>query len=461
MTDAALDLTGRVAARPPAALEPREPLEPTVDPGERAEQISLFTRVLRGLGAVLVVAAASTFMLQHWSEGDNVVRYLTLLGMTLGLAGAGIFCGIGVKENRSARTLLGLVLTLVPVHFTVVGALLRSQFSIDGIFNPDAPWAAASPDAAVMLAGLGLAVVAALSMLAMLVMVRPHARRLTLALLAMHTPLLLPVRDPMLIAWLVAAMVALTAVVERRLAGLGYAMRTPEGRFVRALMAVPVVLVAGRTALWYDPGLFFLGMGTMSAGLGLYWLSAQVFQDEERVQGLQALFGVTSVLGMLLVAAETVHVLAVPAEVAALFFALPAAAMLLAMSVTCVGSGTAYRSLATIVAVGTSLGNLLVHWHMGALSFAGVACLMVGLASLGAGILYRKRLPTLLGAAGTAAGFVQVVVAAVEFEHLAHWGSLTAIGVALIFIAALFERHAAKLMAMARAMHAEQAGWEL
>ena len=32
-----------------------------------------------------------------------------------------------------------------------------------------------------MLAGLGLAVVAALSLLAMLVMVRPHARRLTLA----------------------------------------------------------------------------------------------------------------------------------------------------------------------------------------------------------------------------------------------------------------------------------------
>ena len=163
---------------------------------------------------------------------------------------------------------------------------------------------------------------------------------------------------------------------------------------------------------------------------------------------------------MLLVAAETVHALSVPAEVAALVFALPAAAMLLAMALTCVGSGAAYRSLATIVAVGTSLGNLLVHWHTGPLSFAGLACLMVGLASLGGGILYRKRLPTMLGIAGSLAGFAQVIVAAIEFEHLAHWGSLTAIGVALIFVAALFERHAAKLMAMARAMHAEQAGWE-
>ena len=99
MTEAALDLGARSVAR-----EAHEPPEPAADPGDRAERISVFTRVLRGLGAVLVVAAGSTFMLQHWSDGDNAVRYLTLLGMSLGLAGAGIFCGIGVKENRSART---------------------------------------------------------------------------------------------------------------------------------------------------------------------------------------------------------------------------------------------------------------------------------------------------------------------------------------------------------------------
>jgi hypothetical protein len=248
---------------------------------------------------------------------------------------------------------------------------------------------------------------------------------------------------------------------EQRLAGLGYAIRTPEGRFVRALMAVPVVLAAGRTALWYDPGVFFLGMGTMSAGLGLYWLSAQVFEDEGRVQGFQSLFGLTALLGLLLVAAETVTAWTISAQAAPLVFALPAAGLLLGMSVTCAGPGTAYRTLATLVAVGTSLANALVHWDVGAMSGPGLACLLVGLVSLGGGIYFHKRMPTLLGAGGALVGFSQVLVAAIAFEQLAHWGALAGIGVALIFVAAVFERHAATLVAMARTMHAEQASWEL
>ena len=462
MTEATLELTMRAAGPDTGLTTGRTPEPPAADgAGSKAERLSTFTRVLRGLGAILVVAAASTFMLQRWTEGDNVVRYLTLLALTGGLAGAGIFCGLGVKENRGARTLLGLVLAMVPVHFTVIGALLRSQFSLDGVVNASAPWAAGSPAVAAILAGAGLVSIAGLGLVAMSVMVRPHAARLTAILLAAHAPILLPIRDPMLTAWLVAAMVGLTIVLERRLAGLGYAMRTPEGRFVRALMAVPVVLIAGRAAFWYDPGVFFLGMSTLSASLGLYWLTPQVLREEGQVQGLQSVFGLAAVLGLLLVAAETVNRWSIPAEIAPLVFALPAAGLLLMLSVTCAGPGTAYRALATLVAAGVSGANLAVHWDTGSLSVAGISCLVVGLGSLGGGIYYRKRLPTLLGIAATAGGFAQLLAAAIEVEHLAHWGSLAGIGVALIFVAAAFERHAARLLGLARALHAEQASWEL
>ena len=44
--------------------------------------------MLRAIGAVLVVAATSTFMLQQWTDGNDIVRYLTLLALTATLTGA-------------------------------------------------------------------------------------------------------------------------------------------------------------------------------------------------------------------------------------------------------------------------------------------------------------------------------------------------------------------------------------
>ncbi len=89
------------------------------------------TRILRGVGAVVLMASASTFLLQSWSSGTDIQRYCTLLGLTAVLSLTGFFCSLGIRENKAARTLLSLTLALIPIHTAILGGFLYSRFALD------------------------------------------------------------------------------------------------------------------------------------------------------------------------------------------------------------------------------------------------------------------------------------------------------------------------------------------
>ena len=101
--------------------------------GARSFDLDALTRALRIAGAALVVASASTFMLQHWGAGNDLIRYAMLVGQALLLAAAAYFVGLTLREGRSARTFLALVLATIPVSFAVLGGLVYSQFHVEGM----------------------------------------------------------------------------------------------------------------------------------------------------------------------------------------------------------------------------------------------------------------------------------------------------------------------------------------
>src|SRR3954463_12290302 len=107
---------------------PRTILDQPTAPGVTGFDPDAFTRALRIAGAALVVAAASTFMLQNWQVGNDLTRYAMLVGQSLLLAAAAYFVGLTVREGRSARTFLALVLSTIPVSFAVLGGLVYSRF---------------------------------------------------------------------------------------------------------------------------------------------------------------------------------------------------------------------------------------------------------------------------------------------------------------------------------------------
>ena len=58
------------------------------------------SEVLRLLGAAIIVASMSVFLLQGWNEGNDIRRYLLLLSQTGLLAAAGFaFMAMGVMTS--------------------------------------------------------------------------------------------------------------------------------------------------------------------------------------------------------------------------------------------------------------------------------------------------------------------------------------------------------------------------
>lgn len=425
-----------------------------------ARRLSTISTVLRLFGAVLVVAAGATFLLQQWGEGSDFTRYLMLLALTAALGASGFICGLGVHESRGARTLLGLVLAFIPVHFAVLGGLLHSQFPWDAAFSPNAPWNAGSPASALMLTAIGIGTLVPLGWVAMMVMARRHATRLMLAMFAANAPVLIPVRDPALVAWVVAGMFALVVLLEWRIASLGYAMRTGEGRFIRALIVVPVGIVIGRSLIWYNPTVFFMGLLLLSGGVALFSLVPRLGLGTSSARTAQQVAALGAVAGCLLTMGVVLGEISVANELFMLVFMFPAAALLLGLSFISVGSGADYRFLAVLLSVGVSVLNLVMFWSAEHVTIAGIACLLVGTASVVYSVYTHRKLPLLLGVTGALAGFAQLMAAAIEIENLAHWGSLAFIGVLLILIAALFERYSERLLSVAKTLHGQLERWE-
>jgi len=449
---------------PDAAEFPYDPAEG--DSASRTDSQDLVTRMssvstmLRTLGAVLVVAATSTFMLQQWSEGNDVTRYLTLLALTTTLASAGFICGIGVRESRGARTFLALVIAAVPIHFAVLGGLIQSQFPWDDAVTTTAPWNADTPITALWLTGAGIAALIPLTRLSMLALVRPHARRLTWAFIAVNLPLLLPVRDTDLVAWLIVGMFLLFSIMEWRISNMGHAVATREGAFVRAMMLAPVAIVIGRTVLWYEPTFLFAGLVLLSATLACFLWIPKARGSGVDVTIIQPICAAGAVLGWLSIFIAIYDAFSIPSQFTLLLLALPASGLLMLLSTCCVTKGGGYRSTATLVAVGPALVNLVIFWDPAQLSVAGFGSLVIGIVFVAYGVYRRRLIPLILGATATAGGFMQFFLAAIEIESLFHWGSLAIAGAFLIFTAALCERYAQRILAYAGTIHGRILEWE-
>ena len=97
--------------------------EPVVDESSRyspdnilqsLQGFATVSEALRLLGAGVLVASMSVFLLQGWNEGNDISRYLLLLSQTGLLAVAGFAMAYGLKETKGARMFFGLALISHP-----------------------------------------------------------------------------------------------------------------------------------------------------------------------------------------------------------------------------------------------------------------------------------------------------------------------------------------------------------
>lgn len=426
-------------------------------PVQPRQRLTATTQVMRFGGALLLTGAASSFMLQHWQHGSSAVRYAYLLLHTLLLAVSAAVCGLRVRESRAARTFFAIVLASVPVHFAVLGGMLRSVLPLDAATGASDLWPMHSLPMALGLLGLGLVVLTPLLRLALLALARPCARELLQGTLAMNALLLLPVRTPALIAVLCGAMSGAAVWFDARSRSTGYGAHTPGARYARALLVAPIAIAAARAVLFYDPTLFAYGAFAACAGVALFFAAPRVLSQPagdalQPIAALLAAFG-TACMSCAPDAALLATGATVPLRV------LPACAVLVVLSCFAVAAADVYRRAAALIAGVALAANVFGHWQFERCTLAAAIALVVGSATLAGGVYARSRLAFLSGALPAVLGATQLLVAAIELPHLRNWAALSAIGALLIFAAALLERHGERLLSAARALNARLASW--
>lgn len=418
----------------------REPTPPAVGLAPGFDPAA-FTRALRIAGAALVVAAASTFMLQNWQSGNDSMRYAMLVGQSLLLAAAAYFVGRTVREGRSARTFLALVLATIPVSFAVLGGLVYSQFHIGEL--PSLPhyasWIAPSKGAALLAVFGTLILLTPLSLVSFTALARKEAKALTLAFCGANLLVLVPMRQPEVVAVLAGVAVLGLLRLELTRFAVSAQLDTLEGKMARAMPFAPPVIMLARVFHLYHVGPAFIGGVLLIAAAGSWQFLSAAASDFRRDAGAWIASSL-GVIGWGLCWSELTDRLP-SASVSILLLGLPAASMLFLFAIRASRARGALLGLGTIFGLLSTLSASAVDGG----TAAAFCCIVLGVAVAVWGASVRARLRIVAGALVALWGLGLQVWLAVHADNLLRWASLTVIGILLIIGSAYIERNRERL----------------
>jgi len=395
-------------------------------------------KLLRGVGAAILLAAASTFLLQHWEAGNDLARYGGLVGLTALLTAAGFFTGIRLGETKGARTFLSVAAAVVPAHFCILGGLVYSQFAWGALQSvPEyASWVAPSGASALLTAAGAQLLLVPTALIALLALARSRARALAAVFLGTNALLLIPSRDPQTVSALLGVMVIGLAVFEHRVLQRDRALQTFEGVLVRGLLWAAPVLMALRSVLHYDLSAGF-GFVVAASLAGLTFGLSRVGRVDDRIRNLLEVAATVPAAAACAFGAVTLEAAGLPDAAILPSAVLPFAGVLTVLSLVTGGRAAPWRMAATLVAMGGTALNLAVFES----ALAAFICLAVSVVGLGVGVAERRRGVALAGGAGALYALAHHVQAAIELYAWSSWGSLAALGVMVILAASLLERH--------------------
>lgn len=400
-----------------------------------------FASLMRISGALVMLVAMSSYLLQGWDEGNDISRYYMLLSQTFLLAASGFGLSYILKENKGARIFFGLGLISITVNMTTLGALIFStmQWGSSLVEYPSyAEWVA--PEfSEIILALLGTLVISApVAWVGHKVLARRSAGRLSALFLFTNLLLLVPVRESLFVG--LAALVAIIipiALFSKRMAH-DHTLRTPEGFFGMATVLVPAGIIICRS-IWFYPVDEILEI--ILAGTAFVSLRFCAHQTDEGsyARTLTHWLSLGAAIAVAFPAAELAHRY-LSDTLAMNVFGLILAGLLVDISTRCKTPFATLRLAAVVLAIShippLFLTDDLVHTAL---------CLVAGLATIAVG--YKHGLRSLIGFGLLMAAFAvgRPVMDFVQWLDFSNWITLSLIGGTAIVTASVIERHGAFL----------------
>ncbi len=243
--------------------------------------VATVSEALRILGATIILASMSVFLLQGWSEGNDIRRYLLLLAQTGLLGAAGFAMSHLIRETKGARLFFGLALVSIPANFTILGALLYSVFQWDGgltTYPSFAEWRIDDIASVGLTMSAAMLVLVPVTMFCFAVMARHSAKALSVHFLLLNALLLLPFRSSLAAGALALIGVLYAITMVNRLTRIDPALKTPEGKFALGAMFIPLGIILFRSMYFYAVDDLMVAM----VGLVVFLAARQTSQFPDR-----------------------------------------------------------------------------------------------------------------------------------------------------------------------------------
>lgn len=428
--------------------------EPPVDRPlfDRIKRITSVSEVLRIFGACAVIASLSLFMLEGWSDGNDINRYLKLLGQTGLLTIAGLLLSFVVKEFKGARLFFGLGLVSAVTNFTILGALIYSIVPMDDLlgYYPEAvTWTVGSSSQFLMVCIGASALLTVLARFSYSIFARKIAGPLTLAFLGLNSLLLIPARGTLAVSVLtVIALLGATHIV-KKLSSNSALVLTPEAKFAFATLFLPVLIIVGRAmSLYHIDELFFLTL----CGLAYYalrLLAARNNAESERATKSVSLLTVTQTcLGYVMAILATQLLPNWMDNFSAVSFSL--IVLVVTADQLVLGrnkrAGTVMLTISALIVVTINVIFALASPLLAVKLASLIMCISVfGFANYAHKQVNNANAARLVALFGSVITFLLMVFKLIAWVNMSNWMTIGLVGMLLIVIGSCYERFGLKL----------------
>ncbi len=402
--------------------------------------------MLRIFGACAVIASLSLFLIEGWTDGNDLSRYLKLLAQTGLITSAGLFLSFIVKEVKGARMFFGLGLIAAVANFTILGALTYSIFPLDsaqGDYHSMLKWQAISLGEFLPLAIGAIVFLSFLTRFSFSIFARSAAGKLSLAFLLLNALLLVPAREAIYVsvlagvALLVATQMTLGIIKRKEL------LLTAEAKFALACLFVPGLIIVCRALGLYAMDELVLLTVSALAYYALRTIGLQT-QSEARKRGLaisQYLTGLVSAALLTSLVPESIEVIRISVLSLAILGVTYDIARL--QSNANVSSTNIMVTLSTAILLGTNVINALALDTFAAI---GLSTLLMLATLVVNNLLANNNNMRLLGSQLMALGGVLItgilmLIKLVVLMQVGAWVMIGGAGVLLIVLASLYERY--------------------
>jgi len=428
------------------------------DEGESALMKKL-PSLLRILGTTALLVAMYSFLVKGWNSGGDVYRYLLMLVHTGAMTAIGLTSGHWLKEGKGARLLLTLALVSVSANFAILGAFIFSQTPAAAAVNYPGyvAWSVGSLSAALMVTGGALIVLLPVVLLGFRVLTRSMSSRLAVLYLISNAALLVPLRDPYLVGYMVGGLSLFVLVFSGKTAQQNVSAKTHEGMMALVLQYLPIAVLLCRNLWLYAPDLFLLTI----LALTLFFALRQVSIRLGGFHAIRSLVELVSVLPALGFGAGLGATIAengfVASELILPVATFATACLIYEISARAQQGGILYRTLSVAVLCTGLLANML---FLGGV-LAAMMSAVIGITVAVHGYVQQQRIVFGGGMVTMCVGLGYQLYYATQIFHLGSWASLAVLGMAAIVVGSTIECHGCRIKLMLSAWKTKYGEWDL